>query len=228
MTAGSKLLFVVFLFGLAALVSASDPQNATFNQNVNVTPYEGSSSASAVTAVGGNLTYLDVSSDQQTGRWQAFFGLAAGNIVLRDSNSDTFYTWTVAAPSGEVIAVQDYSFDFSSVAAENTAGNLDTAWSFASGSDQVADTFAASANAEVEIAGTTIGAGSALSTEASDGNFNTTVVNDGSSAAKDDFAFVCPIVDNTAGYNGTDFDFELLVPTTDGGSDNYYLFIELD
>ena len=211
------------------------PQNPVSNGAYSKPGYSGPS-ATPLSARGGNLSYLDLFSEQQTGRWHAVFGNVEGEIVLKDSAGNSFYEWVrpwYEDLQGEVIASTDFAFDFSSVQPENDASLLDSVWSFSRGSDRFQDTFTASSNNAFELASTQIPANSALDlvtqTTFPDDEFHTTVVGDGGDPnSRNSYAFAGIINEYVPGYNATAFEFQLLVPVALGETNNYYVFVEID
>ncbi|MFH1406256.1 MAG: hypothetical protein ABIG52_03500, partial [Nanoarchaeota archaeon] len=61
------------------------------------------------------------------------------------------------------------------------------------------------------------------------GVYNSSILNDGSSAVKGDFAFgVAVDVDETGFDNTTQVDYELVVPISDGATpESYYFFMDI-
>jgi len=56
----------------------------------------------------GNVTYVDIYSQQVTGKWAGFYGNVSGAIILGDSANNMFYSWTVSNFDGAVVyAVND-------------------------------------------------------------------------------------------------------------------------
>ncbi len=57
-----------------------------------------------VDAWAGNVTYLEISGYSITQSWQGYFGNVTGTIMLADSNDNVMYNWSLASPSGEILA----------------------------------------------------------------------------------------------------------------------------
>ncbi len=61
------------------------------------------STAGTVTTEGGNVTAVNVSAYQVTGKWAGFWGTVSGDIRLADSTGNVFYKWTISDPTGGVV-----------------------------------------------------------------------------------------------------------------------------
>jgi len=62
-----------------------------------------SQDAGTVQTEGGNVTPVDVSAYQVTGKWAGFYGNVSGDIRLADSSGNIFYKWTISDPTGGVV-----------------------------------------------------------------------------------------------------------------------------
>ena len=61
----------------------------------------------------GNVTFVDIYSQQTTGKWAGFYGNVSGAIILGDSANNMFYSWTVSNFDGAVVyAVNDTISDW--------------------------------------------------------------------------------------------------------------------
>ena len=69
--------------------------------------------------VGGNITEVNVSGIQNTGRWGGFFGNIEGGLQLGDTGQGLFYEWTVSDYTGAFVYVANESItNWGLVAAE--------------------------------------------------------------------------------------------------------------
>ena len=59
--------------------------------------------------VGGNITEVNVSGIQNTGRWGGFFGRVQGGLQLGDTGQGLFYEWTVTDYTGSFVYVANDS-----------------------------------------------------------------------------------------------------------------------
>ena len=69
---------------------------------------EGTASGTA-DLVGGNVTAVNVTGTQNTGRWGGFFGNISGGYQLGDSTMGLFYEWTVSDYTNAYVYVADGS-----------------------------------------------------------------------------------------------------------------------
>jgi len=95
----SFLMFLILLVSINIVLAAPGGANVT----------EGASSGASGTSStstnieDGNVTFLDVYSQQVTGKWAGFFGNVSGAIVLGDSSNNLFYSWTISNFDGAVV-----------------------------------------------------------------------------------------------------------------------------
>ncbi len=94
------VLFAVLLLPMAFSV----PANATVSAGTSER-YPEATTPGTVTAQAGNVTQVNVSSVQVTGKWVGFWGEVSGQIVLGDSSGNIFYQWTISDPTGAVVYV---------------------------------------------------------------------------------------------------------------------------
>jgi hypothetical protein len=67
------------------------------------------------TAIAGNVTQLTFNGSTVTRTYQGYYGNITGYIVLGDTNNNTLYDWSLAAPQGEIYAVRQGSGGFDGV-----------------------------------------------------------------------------------------------------------------
>lgn len=102
----------------------------------------------SIVTQGGNVTSLNLTVNDSTIKWAAFYGNVSGNIILSDNTTlNSVFNWTWSAGSnnetwpGEVCASEHAGYIFSNMQSA-TAGNIDTAWSFqTSDTDSATNTF---------------------------------------------------------------------------------------
>ncbi|MEM5826005.1 MAG: hypothetical protein QW480_00330 [Candidatus Aenigmatarchaeota archaeon] len=93
------ILSIIFSIAVAAPTGASVTQVGDQERGSE------SSSPGQVQTQGGNLTYVNVSAYQITGKWAGFYGNISGDIRLADSSNNIFYKWTISDPTGSVVYV---------------------------------------------------------------------------------------------------------------------------
>ncbi|MBR9675666.1 hypothetical protein GOV05_01520 [Candidatus Woesearchaeota archaeon] len=112
------LLTTIGILILAATVLAGDgpigPQaveniTSTRMNESTWTPYN-------ITALAGNITYMNIYAWTNTRTWQGYYGNITGVIVLADVNNNTMYDWTDADPSGQIYATRNNNLDWSNIA----------------------------------------------------------------------------------------------------------------
>jgi len=179
----------------------------------------------------GNITVLNFTVRSKTSKWAAYLGNVSGIIKLHDTVHTVFeWEWNKSENGGGVCAGTGTSYDWASLS-NATPANVDAAWNFQSSqADSATHTF--NGSSPMYIGG--LGASGAFNTSAADtgpaGGFQTGLVEDTESAtSKDDFLFCSGIsqdgVNNS--YAGTTVDYELIVPVTLGGTENYYFYVGL-
>jgi hypothetical protein len=57
-----------------------------------------------IEAQAGNVTHINIHDNRSSEFWQGYYGNVSGTIVLQDSFNNTFFSWELASPSGEVYA----------------------------------------------------------------------------------------------------------------------------
>jgi hypothetical protein len=236
------ILGVIMLstFTILAGIVSSKPYDATVDDQAEydhpVT--QGGSDA----AIGGNITLLNFSVNQQTGKWQGYFGNVSGEIVLEDGSGNAMYNWSWATALGEVYATTNSSVPiwFAFDDTEATVANMDLAWNFPGDeADDIADTFTET-HAAFNLSGNNIAAsfGPTAKTHGAakgDEQWETVALYDGTEPANSDsYLFVGIMKDDVESFqnqsSASTVDFQLLVPerNDDGGATTtYYFYVEL-
>ncbi len=185
-----------------------------------------SGAAGSVDTEGGNISGVNVSVATLTDRWAAFFGNVTGSIVLTDNASQNVYTWAwEPTDGGEVCVNTGGTFNWASFGA-GSAANVDSFFGIGTATDSAANTMT-NTSCSLTLNGATYGTLPGV-TDAS--GFETCVIGEGGASTKDDLAF-CTVLDNSGtNYMGEDYNYEVMVPTnaTDGASETYYFFVELN
>jgi len=92
----TSLSFLVILsFALAAPTGASVSAGAQ-----ETAPAQ---NPGTVSTQGGNVTAVNISAYQVTGKWAGFWGNVSGDIRLADASGNIFYRWTISNPTGGVV-----------------------------------------------------------------------------------------------------------------------------
>ena len=108
------LLMTVLLIVSASVVlgDVTGPQTLTEGGGERI-PTAG---AQTVTAIAGNITYVNLTSFSVTRTWQGYYGEVSGTIVLADASNYTIYDWNNANPDGRVYAARVNNVDWSTIA----------------------------------------------------------------------------------------------------------------
>ncbi len=174
--------------------------------------------AGNLTAEGGNVTELNLTTTSSTARWQGFYGNVSGGLRLGDG-IDIFYNFTDAEPVS-VYSSQNNNFDFT-LLNNGTAGDVDVVWGYATGNDQAIDIFLGKTN----ISNVSGAPSAELYPLGND--WNSTVLDNNSNTQKSDFIFGVNVQDNGNCYDGSFCDFELIVPADADSGEVYYFYAEI-
>jgi hypothetical protein len=96
-------IFASFLIALILAFSAvkGAPTGASVQAGQQERGSEGS--AGNVPTEGGNITRVNLTAYQITGKWAGFWGNVSGDIRLADSSGNIFYKWTISDATGGVV-----------------------------------------------------------------------------------------------------------------------------
>ncbi len=227
-------ILLLLLSGLALIQGVlAEPVGASLTSNS--TDYGPSRSAIGLTHNRSTITTVVLDAVQQNRRWKAYVGNVTGRLTLDDSANNTVYDWTGAAPIGEVYASRSGSLSFSSVqcasgatiVAEQAAVNMT-----GTETDSILNTFNSTDHTATIVAGTMLSNCNMTSlyvNNASQGKVNTAdfqefLMQD----AGNNLVYVARIKDNTVGYNGRTYDFQMIVAESHiEAPKTYYFYIEL-
>jgi hypothetical protein len=226
------LLATITLF-LATFVIATPTGPSGITHLSNET--KGTTNGRIVNISGGYISNFNITATVQNPNWKAFVGEIDGKFTLDDAGGSTIYDWSLTTVGGEVYATRASGAiswgtiscaDAGEITTEETALNH-------TGEDNISSTFTASSNVQTfVVAGQTIGAGSCSATNtyvnnASQGTeFEEVILHDTSN-----IIYTTILEEDETGYDGTDYDFQMLVPEvaldTWASSTAYYLYVEL-
>lgn len=169
---------------------------------------------------GGNLTNINITSDQITSRWAGFFGTITAGLKLADAGGNSFYEWSVVnVSSGMVYAANESmsSWSLSAATEADMPGNLIVA----EAADNYNKTFTTTGDfnsSSMDIASvpyTTTWQGGAS------GTLRTYALKTGTK-----LVFAGKAVENATGFDNSEVDYQLLVPGFSSGM-TYYFYFEL-
>ena len=229
------MVCAVFVAVMPAMVSAKDPTGAAVGAGPTET-WAGTSSGSNVSQ-GGYVTEINLTSNQQTGKWQGYYGNVTGTIALKGTGgSHSMFNWDPTI-TGKVIATTlSTTPTWASIANVTTTERdhgthgINAKWGWSSTSDDADQTFTAT-NCGVTIGSVTVAnsVGTADNAILPTGEGWKTVVvkNAVSIDNKDDYMFVGIINNDGTSFKegGDTCDYEMIVPS---GGDTYYFYVELE
>jgi hypothetical protein len=193
--------------------------------------------AGQITAVGGNVTNVDINSASITGKWAGIYGAVTGSISLENAAGAVFYNWTMATPSGEIYATRESSTpSWGGIACASGANVLaeSSALSLGSGADNMTNTFCESCgNFSTFSVGTT-----PITADTCTYRTNAFAENGAQTTSWDQIllyegshiVYTTIIDQDTTGFDGSSYDFQLLVGenSTAGTVTTYYIYVEIE
>ncbi len=178
-------------------------------------------------AFGGNITQLNINGNSQTLVWQGYFGGVGGSLVLEDASGDIIYDWSNSTPTGEVFSSRSDSVVWASIAAQNNCSIENSITG--TNADAMNNTFTASSNTAMTVGSTLINTTTSCATNTyvnsatQSSVFEEVVLTDGSNTIYATF-----IENNAVGFDGGNYDFQMIVPEdNDGTTTTYYFYMEL-
>lgn len=253
-------LFVVTLvaiLGLAMVSAGPVGSHNTIIKSETTTP----DSATTIDAYAGNVTQLNVVGYSPTQTWQGYFGNVTGTIQLADNQDHVMYNWSLASPEGEIYASQIGTVDWSSIQCFNftATGSLANEPADSEGAtnlygknlamlesefninsddvDGIDETFTAHSHSLFYTNNLEFSAGECPSVSLYGENGNETNTNFEEvllyDPINDDVVFASLLDEESlAGFDGNDYDFEMLVLEDGHGTDTavtpYYFYVELE
>lgn len=231
------VLGALFLAGVAAQVLAINPEGVT-NYTILKTETRAKNPPLAITAVGGNITWLRINQLQQTRRWQGFVGNISGQLVLDDASNNTMYAWNVSNISGEIYASTNCSIDWNYVTPQNDCAvdNVLTG----TGADSVSNTYAPSSNANTyQILNLAINASSTCTAypylndtpQTASTLFENIILAAGANATTTNGTIYAADIQQyeATGFDYQEYDYQMLVPVNAStGTTTYCLYAEID
>ena len=212
-------------------------------------------------AMAGNITYVNITAVGISRTWAGYYGNVSGTLVLQTFGGSNMYSWTMAAPYGKVLASNSTISDWTGVYCWNTSvataqGLHISEWNTKYGAndedyDSINNTFSPSGSFETfyignkefghNLAGTDddsccpmiqlynksgVGQGT---------NYQEIILQEGAQGAANPqpaLIYVSIINSSAYGFDGTQIDFQMIVPDdghgTDADTDTYYFYVELE
>lgn len=217
-------MLMIAVFALTLALVAAAPTGASTAAGASETGT--STSSTTVNIDGGNVTYVDVSSNVVTGRWAGFFGNVSANLILSDASANNFYQWTIGSMDGAVVYAANASVS------DWTTGNIGPlsnanapAWVQGAVTDNFTQTFAATEafTSSGYSGGSEIAAVPYVTTYNSSGvagNLKTYALYATAESAN---IWAGKVVDDADGFNGNSVDYQVLLPAQTGTTYSFYL-----
>jgi hypothetical protein len=228
--------FAVFFFlsyagaapdGVNVVVDANETKTSTGAYNLSSVP-------------GGYVATMNITSTSQNPRWKAFVGQVEGTFTLDDSTGSTIYDWSTTATGGEVYATRNATtILWGSVQCANTTlmefenGEM----SHSNADDNITATFNGTTHDEFFVGSVNITTDTCptlntyIGNSTQDVSFEEIVLTDSSVDTSGNLIYVTIMEDDVTGFDGADYDFQMIVPENGGdgftGSTAYYLYVEL-
>lgn len=227
----ATLLFLtIILLASTAIAIPTGPSSINVTANETKTTTAGQ----IINISGGIISKINITASVQNPHWKAFVGWIDGKFTLDDSSGSTIYDWTLTTVGGEVYATRASGIanwatiscaDATEITAEDVA--LDHV-----GEDNISSTFTPASNAQpFVVAGTTISAGTCSATNTYVGGIKTAVFEEVILHDTSDIIFATILEEDETGFDGNDYDFQMLVPENANSSwtssTAYYLYVEL-
>lgn len=186
---------------------------------------------------GGTISTLVLDALQQTNRWKAYIGNITGSLTLDDSTGNTIFSWALDTSdvTGEVYSSRSDTVAWSQIrCADNTLitteeSILDMA---ASGAYTINKTFNETTHPALTIGAEIISANTCRSTS--------TYVNDAQQAIgsadfplillddETDLVYTNIINAQTTGFDGTSYDFQMIIPNDPLNTTTYFFYVQLN
>jgi len=191
-------------------------------------------------ALAGNVTNINLFGFTNTQSWQGYMGNVSGTIQLADSSDNVMYNWSLASPEGEVYASENNSIVWPNIACYDMSlnGSLDARYNLAADDvDGIDETFNdGNAHPMYYTNNIQFVADDCPATQLYDntgsGVFWETLMTD-DVANGENVIFTSILIEaDTTGFDGTYYDFQMLVLEDGHGTDTatrtYYFWVELE
>ena len=233
-TIGIAVIVVALVAAFTGIVSAV-PDGATVTQSNNETQAE--AIGGTADAMGGNISQVNLAVSQQTAKWQGYYGIVSGDIVLAGA-TNTMFTWSITNRTGEVYATPNSTIPiwadyYTTDAATN---DVNIAFNLGTGSgvnDNATDTFTnthTAFNLSGNVVLTTTGPCAKTMDNTSSSIWETVILTDGDGGSTvNDFLFVGLMQEHQVNFAGSACDYQMIVPDNpeDTATTTYYFYVEL-
>jgi hypothetical protein len=186
-----------------ATVTPGTSEGATANQT-----------AGSADAYAGNVTELTIYGDAITSAWQGYFGQVSGVIRLANAAGNAMYNWSFASPDGEVYATTAGSVAWDDITCFDVAANgpaLETTYGITpTDGDRVGETFSSTYGSDLIVGRVTVSGCDSVQLFGSGGapTFDEVILTADTGTTP---IFTSILKQDTAGFDGGTYDFEMLV-----------------
>lgn len=232
-----KILPAIFLLIACAMPAALPVGSTTVSAGTPITL--GTLSPVSASALGGNVTELNLSIASVTLHWQGFYGSITASLQLGTGSggeNSTLKQWAVGNISGQMYASRSSTVDFTLLnSTPTTLSDLDSAFSFLQGANDAATNSGTdSANPAFNIGQYAVEANSFPLIRSRDDSGNEVwdeiVMRHATDGNPSDFVFVGILNNSGVAFNGEAAHFQLVVPEDSAGdatSTTYYFYGEI-
>jgi hypothetical protein len=230
------LLLAAFFVALVAGQVLAVYPDGVVNYTILKTETRNKTTPVNITAYGGNITWLRIDATQQTKRWQGFVGNMSGSLVLDDAANNTMYSWNLSNVTGEIYASTNCSLDWNLVSPQNDC-SIDN-YITGTGSDSASKTYTPSSNSNTyQILSMVINASSTcaaypyVNSSAQSTFFENIILAAGANASTTNQTIYAATIDGATepnGFNGEQFDYQMLVPANGTTGTVYCLYAEIN
>ena len=230
------LIIVFFLcVGVTYAVDKSDAISGASTENSSSLGSFTETTAGTHAAVGGDVTYLNLSTNSSTLKWQGYIGSVEGNLYLGSGTDSLFFFGAISDDQIQsVFASTDSNFNFASLSAASGA-DVDTVYSWSTGdSDSGTNVFNDGTKTIASVSNVPV---ANLTAYTSGGVLNNSIYSvgvfkDDGSVAQDEYnvlAYGVTVVNDQKDFrNSTTIDYELIVPVNQSASQTYYFFLDIE
>ena len=217
--AGCVFLFVLLAGALSAITNVTTASQSNFAR---WSPTYGPAS---ITTQGGNISWINITAAYQlTAKWADLFGTVTGaNIILAAAGDTTnyVYRWNATSATKGVVCVSEGSSFPSSTLSSANLTDINGLWSLTT-IDNATNTYNTTSTINVSNQLVTANASRLQSSS----TFTDVAIYNGTLGSKNNYAF-CTNISGGTNYNGVSANYDLLVPSSSGTNEPYYLFWEV-
>ena len=229
---GALLLTAVLVLAISIVHAQPTGTDITFNE----TDFGPTIGPSNRTDDGGTITTLVLDALQQTNRWKAYIGNVTGSLTLDDGGGNTIFSWTLDLSSltGEVYSTRSNTVswadircaDTTLISGEESFLNMDP-----NGIYTINNTFNETTHPQLTIGSNVITTNTCRSTSTYVSNapqaigsadFPLILLDD-----ETDLVYTNIINSQTTGYDGSAYDFQMIVPNNPFDTTQYFFYVQL-